>query len=301
MTIKGDEHFGAKEREIATLVSLLDDSDDAVIPVVTEKIKNLKPNISTLLALSNVYGNNGVMTHRLGRIISEIRKNDLFNELDSWRCERDPELIKGLWLVYRMLFPDLSYEWIVDACMDMTKEVWMEITDDKTAVEKVHLYNHVFYHRIGFKVGDPFLSEPSMAFLDRALERREANPVLFGLLYLEVAFRAGLPIRAVVFPGGFMPVCVDENEQILFYINIFNTGEIFGVEQLITFLKNFGIPISKEQFFFGDAFTLAGIYAESLFYIGGCEGFPEIEQKMEQILTLFGEERFLLMEEDDDE
>ena len=293
MTIKRDE--------LATLVSLLDDSDDAVIPVVTERIKSLKPNISTLLALSNVCGSNGLIIRRLGRIISEIRRDDVYRELEAWRCERDPELIKGLWLVYRMLFPDVRYEAIMDACMDMAKDVWIELTDNQTAVEKVHLLNHIFYHRINFKVADPFLSNREMALLERALERREANPVLLGLLYLDVAFRAGLPVRAVVFPGGFMPVCVDENEQILFYINIFNTGEIFGIEQLIRFLKDFGILIPKERFVFGDAFTLAGIYAESLYFIGGSMGDKEMEQKMEQILTLFGDERILLIEEDDDE
>ena len=236
-----------------------------------------------------------------GKIISEIRTNDVFSELETWRYERDPELLKGLWLVYRALFPDVNYEVLVDSCMDMAKEVWVELSDNKTDVEKVHLYNHVFYHRLQFKVADPFLTQPEMAFLDRALEQRQANPVLFGLLYLDVAFRAGIPIRAVVFPGGFMPVCVDENERILFYINIFNTGEIFGVEQLIKLLKDFGISIPKERFVLGDAFTLAGIYAESLYFIGGSEGKNEMEQKMEQILKLFGEERFLLIEEDDDE
>jgi len=299
--MKGNEHVETKEREIATLVSLLDDSDDAVLPVVTERIKNLKPNIATLLALSNVYGNNGVMTRRLGRIISEIRTNDVFRELEAWRCERDPELLKGLWLVYRMINPEVTYQEVEEVCMDMAKEVWIEITDNKTAVEKVHLYNHIFYHRIGYKIEDPFMCELPPARLDKALSQKRANPVLFGLLYLDIAFKCGLPIKAVVFPGGFMPVCVDESERILFYINIFNNGEIFQIEQLIHSLKDFGISICKERFVFGKTVTLAGIYAESLYFIVESVGNKEMEQKMEQLLTLFGDEPVLFVEEDDDE
>ena len=291
---------GKREREIAALVSLLDDSDDAILPVVTERLKSLKPNISALLTLRKTYSDNDVMSYRIGKIINEIRSSNLLWEIELWQQERDPELLKGLWLVYRALFPQAQYRTMADICMEMAKEVWVEITDNQTALEKVHLYNHIFLHRFGFKVDDPLLFEFEGAFLENALVKRNANPVLFGLIYLDVAYRVGLPIRAVVFPGGFMPVCVDENETILFYINIFNTGEIFKVEQLISLLREFGIIIHRDHFFIGNAILLSSIYAESLYYISGNKGNSEIEQKMEQIIKLLGDKRFLLIEEDDE-
>lgn len=300
---KVDERIEKRERaqEIATLLSLLDDPDDAILPIVTEKLRLLKPNISTLLAVKRRYGENAILHYRVNRMIADLRKQELTCAFDAWRNERDPELLKGLWLVYRALFPDVAYEVLEHGCMDMAKEVWMELTDNKTVVEKVHLYNHVFYHRIGFRVEDPFLSEFELALLDKALENKQANPVLFGLIYLDVAFRSGLPIRAMAFPGGFLPVCVDENERFLFYINIYNTGEIFGKEHLTTLLSDFGISIPQERFTLCDVFTLVGIYAESLYVIADYIGNKEMEQKMEQVLKLFGNERFLIMEEDDED
>jgi len=294
------DHLTKREREITALISLLDDPDDTVIPIVRERLKSLKPDISTLQAIKSKSCGNDLFMYRLDRVIAELRMSSITNELEAWHSERDPELLKGLWLVYRTLFPNADYEEMEEVCMNMVKDVWMELTDNKTAVEKVHLYNHIFFHRIGFSVEDPFLSESLPAFLDKALERKQANPVLFGLLYLDVAFRAGLPIRAMLFPGGFFPVCVDENDRILFYINVFNFGEIFGIDQLITFLKDFGISIPRERFVFCNTFALAGIYAESLYFVAGNVGDKEMEQKMEQLLKLFGDERVLLIEEDEE-
>jgi|GEM_PF-269665 len=301
MTVKGNEPLDNRRGEMAALISLLDDPDDSVVPVVRERLKSLKPNIFTLQAIRDRSVDNALLVFRLDRMIAEIGMSDISKELDAWHNERDPELLKGLWLVYRALAPEVEYAEMADRCMDMVKDVWMELSDTKTVVEKIHLYNHIFYHRIGFHVEDPFLTESIPAFLDKALEHKKANPVLLGLLYLDVANRAGLPIRAMIFPGGFMPVCVDENEHVLFYINIFNTGEIFGKEQLISFLQDFGISISGDRFVFGAPFSLAGIYAESLYYIAGNMEDKEMEEKMEQVLTLFGEERILLIEEDDDD
>ena len=301
MNIEAEEHWGKQGREIASLISLLDDPDDAIMPTVTEKLRLLKPNISMLLAIRSKFGENAILCYRINRMIADIRKHELERALDVWRLEPDPVLLEGLWLIYRALFPDVSYEALDYVCMDMAKDVWMELTDHKTAVEKVHLFNHVFYHRIKFKVEDPFLSDFESACLDKALEQKRANPVLFGLIYLEIAFRCGLPIRAMAFPGGFLPVCVDEHEQFLFYINIYSSGEIFGKEQLAAFLHDFGISIPQERFELCDVFTLTGIYAESLYFLADSIGNKELEQKMEQVLKLFGEERYLIVEEDDDE
>ena len=290
-----------RDREVSTLISLLDDPDETILPVVAEKLLTLRPNISMLLAIKSKYGENTVMYYRLTRMISDIQKHELEKEIDNWSCVGDPDLLKGLWLVNRAIYPDIPFEELELFSMDMAKEVWMELTDNKTIVEKVHLFNHVFFHRIGFKIEDPFLSELSPALLEYALQKRLANPVLFGLLYLDVAFRSGLPIRAMAFPGGYLPVCVDEFDQFLFYINIFNRGEIFGREQLDFNLRGFGISIPQERFKICGVFTLTAIYAESLCFIANSTGNKEMEDKMEHILKLFGEERFLIKEEDDDE
>lgn len=296
-----DDVAGKREQEIATLISLLDDPDDSILPVVTDKLKILRPNVAMLLAIKGQYRENAILHYRLNRMIAELQKHEVEKDLDAWSREDYPILLKGLWLVYRTIFPDVKYEPLEEMCMDMAKEVWVELTDNKTAVEKVHLYNHVFYHRIKFGIEDPFLCTFEAACLDKALARKQANPLLFGLIYLDVAFRCGLPIRAMAFPGGFLPVCVDENEQFLFYINIYNTGEIFGREQFCDFLSDFGISIPQERLVLCSDFTLAGIYAESLYFLADSIGNKELEQKMEQVLKLFGNERFLIMEEDEEE
>ena len=282
--------------ELTHLIALLDDPDDAVALVVWDRLMDMGLPVAGMLRKVLHKSNNRTLTHRLARLISDMEMDHSYEALYAWSRERDPNMLKGLCLILRLVCPDLSFEYIFDAVFDISKEAWIELSDQKTTIEQIHLFNHIFYHRVGFRVDDPFLMDPNMAFLDKAIETKRANPVLFGLLYLAAANQAGIPITAVAFPGGFLPACTHADGRISFYINICQYGEIFGKEQLLGIFHNFGISMSEEQFFTCDTPALAAIYAESLYFIAGNTGDNDMERRMEKVLKLFGDKRILLLE-----
>ena len=287
--------------ELTHLIALLDDPDDAVSHVVRERLMNLGLPVTGMLRRAMHRSDNRTLTQKLGHLITNIELNEVYKELDMWCKEPDPDLLKGMCLIYRVASPDATCEHIVDTVFDIAQEVWAELSDQKTAIERIHLFNHIFYHRVGFTAVDPFLMQFDKALLNRAIETKQANPVLIGLLYIVTAGYAGIPMRAVAFPGGFLPAGLDQEGRLLFYINICQSGELFGHEQLVTLLTNFGFPASEDVITPCHTVALAGAYAESLYYLAESVGDNDLAYRMEHTLTFFGEKRILFMEEDDDD
>ncbi|MCL1973285.1 MAG: hypothetical protein FWG54_00535 [Bacteroidetes bacterium] len=287
-------------QDLAALVSLLDDSDHEVIPVVRDRLVGMGPPVIGILkSYRQRCSHNPQLAQRLERVIADIQVNRASEALMEWCSEEDPELIRGICLLFELISPETPTSSIIQSLNEMANEVWMELRDSQTVVEQVNLFNHIFYHRFGFRAEDPFLSELKTALPDYALTNRRANPILFGLIYLAFAFRSGVAIRAVAFPGGFLPVFVDGLDRILFYINIFESGALLSEEQLRRFLADFGFVIPQKDFVPCGVVTLVGIYAESLYFIAGNRGDKEMEQALEEALACFGDKRYLIMEEDE--
>ena len=290
-----------KRSDVPHLISLLDDPDDAVALVVRNRLMSIGVPITGILRQEMRQSDNTTLTRRLGHLIANIELDQVYKDLESWCKEPDPDLLKGMCLIFNVACPEVPTNHIFDTVFDLAQEVWVELSDQKTVIERIHLFNHIFYHRIGFCVVDPFLMQFDKSLLHKAIETKQANPVVIGLLYIAAAGLAGIPVGAVVFPGGFLPACIHEDGRILFYINICQSGEVFGHEQLLAVLKDFGFPTSKNMCTCCHARTLAGIYAESLYYLAGSIGDRELEIRMEYTLKFFGEKRILFIEEDDDD
>jgi len=95
---------------------------------------------------------------------------------------------------------------------------------------------------------------------------KKGNPISLSLLYSVIAQRLGIPIYGVNLPKNFILAYADEvanlktyegdeNEQILFYINPFNRGAVFGRREIDYYIKQqklepqkaFYIPCSNAE------------------------------------------------------
>ena len=286
--------------EIPHLLALLDDPDDQVALIVHDRLTTMGPPVAGLLRSLSIDAKNRTLTRRLESVLSDIESDQTMHALYAWRNNPDPDLMQGLCLITQLISPITLVDTLFDSLLDISKEVWIELSDQKTVMELVNLLNHILYHRLGFRAEDPFLTDFDKALLHNTVETKIANPVLFGLLYIAVAEHASIPVSAVAFPGGFLPACLNNEGRLLFYINVCQNGEAFGHEQLRTYLHNFGLSISNDRFEPCHAPTLLSIYAESLSYIADSLGDKELEYKMEKVIELLGNKRYLLIEEDDD-
>ncbi len=71
-------------------------------------------------------------------------------------------------------------------------------------VRQVAALREVLAERHGFGGAERQYDDPRHSMLDLVLERRRGLPILLSLVYVEVARRAGIPLRGVGLPGHFV-------------------------------------------------------------------------------------------------
>ena len=288
-----------KEAVLHHLLALLDDPDEAVRPVVREQLLNMGIPIVGKLRRAQQGTENAYLAGRITQIINEIVLKNTLEDLSDWEKEPDPELLKGLCLISHCIEQSCDYPSLWDQTFSVAQDVCVELSDAKTAVEKIQIFHHIFCHRAQFEVVDPFMQQIEAGLMQAAFATRKCNPVVFGLYYMTLALQAGLPVRAVAFPGGFLPAYLDENENVLFYINVYKSGVLLNITQLQQFFTEFGFSFATESFKLVNACALVGIYTESLYFLFGNREEKGHEKMMEQLLDFFGNTRYLLIGEDD--
>lgn len=89
----------------------------------------------------------------------------------------------------------------------------------KTALERLSIFNWMFFREMGFRMDDN-----GPASVSEVIRLRSGQPVTVALLYFTLAHEAGLPLRPLVCESGFVPVWF-ENGRELFAVNLLEEGE----------------------------------------------------------------------------
>ena len=287
-------------QEIADLVSLFDDSDTVVTGKVNERLISLGTEvIPTLLTLasreSDKTARNAIL-ERTSSINTELRLSAL--EDFASRPKGPLSLFEGSLIVCSMLNPKVTRESYEDDFFRCSAEYLSEASDQRTGVENIRIFNHIFYHRLRFTLCDVELRDPAYSLISDVLKSRKGNPFALSLIYFMIAQESGLPLQALCFPGGFVPVYV-ENGKELFYINVYHGGEIFLKDHLDEFISRTGINIDKNTFRRRDESAMLSIYLESLLYIYSNRHYEKKCSAIDRALNILGSERFLAIDEED--
>jgi regulator of sirC expression with transglutaminase-like and TPR domain len=70
--------------------------------------------------------------------------------------------------------------------------------------ERAERLLHFLHHEQGFVGNEKSYDDPNNSFLNVVLERRTGIPITLSIVLVEVARRAGIPLRGVSFPGHFL-------------------------------------------------------------------------------------------------
>lgn len=280
------------DTELKSLVALFDDTDEIVVSAVNERI--LGRGISVLDDLSAIYekepssARKGYIAERIKYLSQEF----VLNELDSLAQEDFPDLKRGFYLISKLVTPDLDEDYFDDLAVILIDELQKEITDEKTAPEKIKIFNHIFYHRLLFKFRDYPVTRESTNLISTVLSSRHGSPFAISLVYFMLARCVGVDIYPLCFEGGFVPAYV-ENEKVLFFVDMFKEGEIFSEKKLQMFLEAQGIGIDGNTFEVREDRVLMVIYLEGLSYMYSMKGDVQMTDLTGRALDLFGSERFL--------
>lgn len=254
------------EREVISLIALLDDDDDEVAQHVEQKLLSLGSDVIPLL--ENEWGlvNNAAQQQKIENIIHRIQFSYVLTELRAWSQGEDPDLLEGILLIARYRYPDLDKQKVMHELDRIRLDVWLELHYDLTPFEKIRILNHIFYNIHGFQGNTDHYHDPQNSFINNALETRKGNPIMLAIIYMLVAQRLQIPVFGVNLPQHFVLAYKEDNNEhqhdpfntkarmdyrqgkVLFYINAFNKGAVFSKANLEQFLIQIKID-PKYEFF----------------------------------------------------
>jgi regulator of sirC expression with transglutaminase-like and TPR domain len=244
-------------KEINALIRLLDDPDEDIYGHIRQELKSFGADVIPNLELHwerNRLGH--LFQGRVENLIHEIQYGSLEEHLLEWWNKDKPDLLEGVTLVSNYKYPELTFEEINQQVTKFTKEIWLEINDNLTALEKIKLINHFIFEVHGFAGNTEGFHDHQNSFLKDVLDTKKGNPLSLSILYILIGRQLDLPIYGVNLPRHFVVAYLDpyqlttpiEDSPVLFYINPFSKGDIFGASELSEFLEKINIP-EKVDFF----------------------------------------------------
>jgi len=233
------------QKEIQAMISLLDDSDEEVLRMVTGSILKQGTAVVPELEKAWEFTPDERLQQKLENLIQEIQFNGVKTDLLQWTKTGAGYILEGASIVARFQYPDLQLPRLDEQIETIRRDVWIEINNNLTALEKVKILNYILFDLHRFSRNQTDFYSPQNSFINQVLETRRGNPISLAIVYLAVASKLGLPIYGVNLPKNFilaykdeyrMRDSADESEDVLFYINPYNRGAVLGRREIDYFI-----------------------------------------------------------------
>jgi regulator of sirC expression with transglutaminase-like and TPR domain len=242
------------EKEIASLIKLLDDPDPQIFEHIEGKLLSYGNQVITYLESAWEKSFDALLQERLENLVHKIQYNNVKEDLALWHQSGGFDLLRGILIINRYQYPDLNEEKIINQIEAIKRDIWLQMMYEASPVEKVKLINHIFYNVYGFSGNTANHQDPQNSYLSQVLESKKGNQISLAIIYSIIAQKLDIPIYGVNLPQHFILAYTDELEKtdeengILFYINVFNKGYIFGKRDIDQFLRQ--LKIEPEQLFY---------------------------------------------------
>ena len=230
--------------EVKALISLLDDSDQEVFTHIEEKLISLGTHVIPMLEDAWSHAFDPILQHRIANIVHKIQFDMLLEDLKIWVHTNTDDLLEGALLVARYQYPELDRDKILQFIATIKKDIWLELNESLTALEQVNVMNHIFFTKHGFTGNTTNYHAPQNSYINCVIESKKGNPLALSTLYLLVTKSLGLPIYGVNLPEHFILSYLEVREgeegntgRVLFYINPFSKGSVFGKGDIDQFVK----------------------------------------------------------------
>lgn len=242
------------EKEISSLIKLLDDPDPQIFTHVEDKLLSYGNEVISFLESAWENSFDAILQERLENVVHKIQYQNVREDLALWYQSGGFDLLRGFLILNRYQYPDLNEDKIINQIDAIKRDVWLQMMYEASPVEKVKLLNHIFYNVYGFSGNTKNHHSAQNSYLSQVLESKKGNQISLAIIYSIIAQKLDIPIYGVNLPQHFVLAYVDEFEQsdkevsILFYINVFNKGHIFGKRDIDQFLRQ--LQIKPASFFY---------------------------------------------------
>jgi regulator of sirC expression with transglutaminase-like and TPR domain len=283
-----------EDEKIKALINLLDDPDEQVYSAVSENI--ISKGADIIPKLENAWEStlDELLQERLENLIHKIQMSSASRALKEWMRSEDKDLLFGAFLIAKWQYPDLDYENLNEVINKIKQDIWLELNNNLTALEKVKILNHIIFEVHKFNKNISNYYAPQNSFINHVLESKKGNPISLSIIYSVIARRLDIPIYGVNLPRNFILAYLDiyrndqrvEEADVLFYINPYNKGTVLNKREIDYFLRQ--QKIRPQTIFFRPCYNEAIIQRIILNLIKSYEmlGYPEKIEQLQKLLKI---------------
>lgn len=245
--------------QLNALISLLDDPDESVFHQIREKLLSLGS--TAVPALESAWENSfdPLLQQRIENIIHSIQLDYTRNSLRTWALPGQQDLLEGALIVARTQYPDLDEDRIRRHIEQIKQDIWLELNNNLTALEKVRVINHILFDVHNFSGNTSNIHAPQNSYINNVLETKKGNPLSLSIIYAVIAQDLRIPVYGVNLPEHFILAYVDagteqpmtftdDSDRVLFYINPFSRGWVVSRKEIDAYLKQQNLDPKSEYY-----------------------------------------------------
>ncbi|MCU4173576.1 transglutaminase-like domain-containing protein [Carboxylicivirga sp. N1Y90] len=286
------------KEKIKALITLLDDPNEEIYSSVENEL--LKERVDIVPELEDAWENslNGLFQERVEAIIHNIQLNDIKLELRKWLNTDSRDLLHGAFLVCKYQYPELSIDSLKAQLADLRKDIWLELNEHLTSLEKIRIVNHVLFDTHKYSRNTNRFLAPENNFISEVLSTRKGNPISLSIIYSILCKELGLPVFGVNLPKNFILAFMDDSAvkeegeikdvtSVLFYVNPINKGAVLGRKEIEYFVKQQKLKLKEDYFLPCDNAIIVRRLFNNLSYAFDNRGDEVKKNEIKQLLELF--------------
>jgi len=231
--------------ELNALCQLLDDPDSEVFSSVSDRLLSYGPQAIPVLESHWERSLDHIQQNRIEDIIHRIQFDGCRAALQAWVDSGAEDLLDGALIMARYQYPDLNEDHVRQHLARIRTDIWLDLNEGLTALEIVRVMNHILYDVHGFSGNTQNYIAPQNSFINTVLESHKGNPLSLGIITVILAQQLDIPIVGINLPEhfslGFRDIHQPDPTEMMFYINPFNRGAVFGKSEVIRFLKKMNV------------------------------------------------------------
>ena len=230
--------------EIRSLISLIDDEDDAVFTAARDRLLSYKEKALEFLPFREERAS--LADRRLAEVREVLLRSSFKEQFRQLKKDGSGniDLEDGLFLIARYRYNDLDvqpYSEMLNRFAAELKEHLSSITDETELLRRIIAFFTVDKGFAG-TTGEYYSEENH--YLNRVLDTRTGIPLSLSVVYLLVGQRIDLPIRGIGLPGHFVLRLSFGASHV--YFDPFNGGKLLTVQDCAAIVTGLGFEFSDD-------------------------------------------------------